>query len=402
MNELLRLFRGYVFIRLSGDCPERFINLCGNKGIFLWNIRREQDCCLMYMRLVDFWRIRPMARKTGTRAVVLKRYGLPFFLPKMWKRMFFLSGFVLAVTFWIVTSYFVWDIDIRGNYRITDQMITGFLSEREVRPGMRKQTLDINLLEKEIRQYFGQITWVCVQLEGTTLLVTVKEYDAPAEIDEKIPTPSSLIAESETEIVSIIVRSGIPKVKIGDLVQSGTVLVDGKVPVLNDDGSVREYFYVEADADVVGQHRISFTESCAGTYIKKQYTGRIVKRNYLIIGGHRMDVSPACDFLLSDVIQQTQRPPWFEKLSIPIFTGVETCREYYPLEAEYSVTQAEEILYQKLARFLQTLEEKGVQIIEKNVKIDTDDVSWFLYGDFLVREAVGKKEPISSQDTVEE
>ena len=40
--------------------------------------------------------------------------------------------------------------------------------------------------------------------------------------------------------------------------------------------------------------------------------------------------------------------------------------------------------------FLAELEEKGVQIIEKNVRIEKGSEAWALTGEFLVQEPVGK------------
>ena len=77
-----------------------------------------------------------------------------------------------------------------------------------------------------------------------------------------------------------------------------------------------------------------------------------------------------------------------EKLNIPVFWGSVTHREYLNTEHAYTQTEAEELLNQKLMDFLADLEEKGVQIIEKNVRIDKNDTSWVIEGAFLVREPV--------------
>ena len=57
------------------------MNLCSNKGILLWNITRQGDAYEMCIDIKGFRQLRPIVRKTGTRAVILERYGLPFFLP---------------------------------------------------------------------------------------------------------------------------------------------------------------------------------------------------------------------------------------------------------------------------------------------------------------------------------
>ncbi len=43
MIGILKFIRGYVQIKVWGFAPERFLNLCSNKNILLWDIRREGD-----------------------------------------------------------------------------------------------------------------------------------------------------------------------------------------------------------------------------------------------------------------------------------------------------------------------------------------------------------------------
>ena len=248
MIELLKYMRGYLRIRVSGFSPERFMNLCSNRGILLWDIVREGDVYFMCINLRGFWELQPIVKKTGTRVAVLERYGLPFFLPEMLKRKVFLAGLFLTIAFWIFSSFYIWDIELEGNYQITEDVFEGFLREQEVRVGMRKEDLDIEALEKEIRRYFPQITWASAKIRGTKLQIDIKENDAPIIVEQpETEEGADLISEYDGTIVSMIVRSGVPKVAIGDTVEQGTLLVEGRVPIYNEDATVREYHYVNAE-----------------------------------------------------------------------------------------------------------------------------------------------------------
>ena len=92
MTEWLKRLRGYVKIRVWGFAPQRFINLCSNKGILLWNIEKQDDVYIMCVSLESFYRLRSIARKTKVRVVISERYGLPFFLPHLQRRKAFLAG----------------------------------------------------------------------------------------------------------------------------------------------------------------------------------------------------------------------------------------------------------------------------------------------------------------------
>ncbi len=400
MIGLLKYLKGYLRIKVWGLSPERFMNLCSNKGILLWDIVKDGDVYYMCIHLKGFRALRPIVRKTGTRAAILERYGLPFFVPELLKRKVFLAGLVLAVGFWIWSSLHVWGIDLTGNYQITRDMFDSFLKDRQITVGMRKSELDIQELEKDIRRQFRQVTWASAKLSGTRLQIDIREDDTTAGREETLENGApegegqdvlgtDLVSQNSGTIVSMIVRSGVPVVSIGDTVEAGTVLVEGKVPIYNDDATLREYRFVNADADILLEHAVTFSDRLPGDYVKKEYTGREKGSHYLRIGDREWSLPVNRPFLVYDSLIRESRPSLFEKLSIPVFWGTATYREYRNVEYEYSPEEAESGLNEKLTAFLTTLEEKGVQIIEKNVKIEKDGGGWVLQGDFLVREPEG-------------
>jgi len=401
MVELLKYMRGYLRIRVWGFSPERFMNLCSNRAILLWDIVKEGDIYYMSISLSSFYRLRPIARKTGTRVVILQRYGLPFLLPRIIGRKVFVLGLLCAVTFWIGSSFFIWDIELVGNYQITEDMFSGFLEEQEIKIGMRKETLNIEALEKNIRRKFPQITWTSAKLSGTRLEISIKENDAPIIVEEpKAEGGQDLVAEYDGVIISMIVREGVPKVAIGDTVQKGTVLVEGSVPIYNEDATVREYNYVQADADIVLEHTRTFRDKLPFDYIQKEYTGRIKKRYFVRYGEKKLAIPENRPYLVYDSLIRESSPVALQKLGIPLFWGSCTYREYQNVEYEYTLEQAETLLNEKLSSFLASLEEKGVQIMKKNVKIDTNGGMWVIDGTFLVREKIGKNVAVAKPDSV--
>ncbi len=196
MLGILQFLKGYVRMKIWGVSPERFLNLCSNKNILLWDICKDGDVYTMCISLSAFLQLRPIARKTGVRVVVLQKFGLPFLLPGLLKRKIFIAGLFLCVTFWIVSYRFVWDITLEGNYQITQEVFTDFLASLQVRVGMRKTDLDISALEKEIRRAFPEVTWTSARLSGTRLEISIKENDAPM-LEEPVPVELSLIHISE-------------------------------------------------------------------------------------------------------------------------------------------------------------------------------------------------------------
>lgn len=399
MTELLKYLRGYVRVKVSGFSPERFMNLCGNRDILLWNVKKEGEIYYMCLSLRNFYKLSPIVRKTRTKVVIVDRCGLPFLLPFLYQRKVFVLGLLFTLAFWMISSLYIWDIEFAGNYQITNDSLAIFLEHNNIKPGMRKSLLDIETMEKEIRKTFPQITWTSAKMAGTKLLIEIKENDAPIIFETTEQEEGrDLVAEYDGIIKEMIVRKGVPKVAIGEEITKGTVLVEGSVPIYNDDTTVREYRYVDADADILLEHRISHRIDLPFAYEKKKYTGREKESYFLRIDEWEWRQGKEPDFLLYDSVIRENRPLLFDKLSIPIYTGTYQYREYQNWEHEYTLEEAESILHEKLNTFIVSLDEKGVQIIEKNVKIDTDSNAWYIQGEFLVQELVGIDVKISEQD----
>lgn len=399
MLRILQFLKGYIRMKIWGVSPERFLNLCSNKNLLLWDISKDGDAYIMCISLKAFLQLRPIARKTGVRVVVLQRYGLPFLLPGLLKRKIFVAGLVLCILFWMVSYSFVWDISLEGNYQITQEVFSDFLASQEIHVGMRKTELDIGALEKEIRRAFPEITWTSARLSGTRLEISVKENDAPVDTETEKPAGGqNLVSEYAGVITSMIVRNGVPMVKIGDIVEEGTLLVEGRVPIYNEDATVREYIYVAADADITVEHSITYQDSLPACYIQKVYTGRESARSFLRLGSRELKLPRERPYLVYDTVISGHTPLILEKLSVPISWGQYTYREYMNVEHAYTPEQAENLLAEKELQFLATLEEKGVHIIEKDVKIEGNSQCWTMEGWILVDQPTGRLTPIAGEN----
>ena len=286
MSGISRFFAGTLFVRVQGGSKERFLNLCGLKGIELWNIAFLENSLEAWMKIKDFWELRPIVRKTRVKVAVLKKSGLPFFVPRILQRAIFLLGAMLAVSFWVVSSFFLWEIKVNGNVSVTKDQWMTFLKDQNVRIGTRFQEISLSELEKEIRRTFPQIVWTSAKQNGTELIIDVKESDleqdfVPKDQQEEVQDAYHLVSAFDGRILNMIVRSGVPKVKEGDEVKAGDLLVEGTVPIYAEDGSVRENLLVKADADVWIEHLVTLEDNVEWYYCEKEDTGREKKEYYL-------------------------------------------------------------------------------------------------------------------------
>ena len=84
---LVRLLFGYVRIEVEGYYIERFINICTNNKILIWNLKREKGVKLyLNIGINDFKKLSVIARKTNCKIKILRKKGIPFFLNRYKKR----------------------------------------------------------------------------------------------------------------------------------------------------------------------------------------------------------------------------------------------------------------------------------------------------------------------------
>ena len=394
MIQIIRYIKGYLAIRVFGFSPERFMNLCSHHNIFLWDVENHGDYYAMKISLKGFYRLRGITRKTGTRVVITRRYGLPFLSTRLWRRRIFLLGLLGSLAFWIWMSRFIWAVEIEGNYYVTTDVFEDFLSRSGIEVGMKKDDVQIESLEKAIRTQFDIVTWTSAQIDGTRLLIRVKENDLIMAEDKETNEISGegmdLVAGKEGEIVSIVTRSGVPKVTAGMTVARGDILVEGGVPIMNEDGTVKRYDFCVADADIMLRCLYNLKEEIGEKHEEKRYSGNEKKYPFLTLGTKKIKMPDfGKKYEMYDVVEEKTQLRLFENYYLPVYFGRDIVREYALEEKVYTRDEVKELFEVKIQNFIESLQEKGVQIIEKNVTISKASAVWKMNVDFLAVEKTG-------------
>ncbi len=395
MIQVIRYLKGYLAIRVSGFSPERFMNLCSHHNIFLWDIENHGDFYTMKISLKGFYHLKGITRKTGTRVAIMKRYGLPFLSVKLWRRRIFMLGLLGSLAFWLWMSRFIWAIEVEGNYYVTTDVFQDFLAENGFRPGMKKEDVEIERLEKEVRSEFDIVTWTSARIEGTRLLIQVRENDLVSMKDQSEKSAAEgegmdLVAPKDGTVLSIVTRSGVPKVTEGTDVKKGDILVEGGVPIYNDDGTVKRYDFCVADADIMLRCIYEMNDEMKETYEEKKYTGRERKIYFVMLGTRKFKVPfPGKEYAQYDKVEEKKQLKLFENYYLPAALGYDLVREYTTEEKTYTKDEVKQIFEDKIRKNIETLQEKGVQIIEKNVTINKASGIWKMNVDFLAVEKTG-------------
>ncbi len=273
---LFAYFRGYLIITVSGNFPERFINVCTAKNILLWDIARISPKAIRCRISVRAFKTLPkITYHTAVKVTINARRGFPFLLHKYRRRKLILCGFFIFLAVVICVNQFVWDIEIRGNEMVKSADILNVLKEEGLKRGVLKSKIDQRTLKNQAILKLPALAWLWIDKQGSKIIVEVRERTPVPEIFNPNDY-CNITAAKDGVIDSMVVRNGIPVVSVGDTVLKDMVLVTGKIP-----SSVKnEIRYEQADAQILARvwyekkaylSRLSTTRSQTGKQ-KKQFT----------------------------------------------------------------------------------------------------------------------------------
>lgn len=220
-------FRGSVRIRISGPFPEKFINLCLARDIFLWGIFRDDGDLIAFIRLADFLRIRPLVRMSRSRVQVVGHGGLPFTVKKVRRRKMMVIGAVVFLFLLNLLSSYIWFVDVSGHKVLAADSVRTLVANHGLRPGARKDLIDTKTLEKEVLLTLPEVAWVGITVTGTRAVVEIVEKTLPRAEDK---SPAHVVAAKDGVITEIIALAGQAAVKKGDTVKKGDLVIKGFPP----------------------------------------------------------------------------------------------------------------------------------------------------------------------------
>ena len=395
MTKLFRYFKGFLFVIIDSNSPERFLNLCKAKDIETWNLQNIDEKYAFYISAKDFKKLKEILKKTQVKLIIKKRFGLPFFMFKYRKHYSFIVGIFLSAIMLYGMSLFVWDINIEGNLMYTDNMLLTYLNKNNIEPGILVNNINCNDLESEIRSEFPDITWVSAEISGTRLIIHVKENDGDV-IKKPTNEISDIVATRNGVVTKIITRSGIPKVKVGDAVTEGMVLVSGTVVIYNDAKEPIKNNYVCSDADIFVNTQYDYNDQLLLKHEYKLYTGRTITKKTYNIWGKQIELGISFkSFADYDVITEDSVVHLTDNFCLPIRTGEKTYQEYHMEEGTYSDEEARKILNDNYTVFLNKLKEKGIQITGSSAKIEVTNERYVMSGQVAVTEAMTQHVTIS-------
>ena len=247
---------GYVIIQLEGLSAARFLRRLTEAGIRVTNVKRlDAGSMRLTIPARRFFDLRRLRKGLGLRIHIVGRGGLPFIARKLYRRPVLWIGTTVLFLCMTLASSRIWMIRIGETNRVDPDEILELLSEHGIRPGSRIEGPILITAANDLSARIHDAAWIGLDREGVLLRVSVVE-SLPESPKKSTAIPSDVVAEKDGIVTSVLVMRGQARVKVGDRVRAGDVLISGTVVrngesyETNADGTVRAAVEYRAEAEL--------------------------------------------------------------------------------------------------------------------------------------------------------
>ncbi len=335
---------GYVRVTIEGYYIERFINICTNNKILIWNIKREKGGLKIFLNvgLSDYRKLVQVAKKTKCKVKILRKKGVPFLLNRYRKRKIFALFLIIVISLILMSSNYIWNIEIQIEENQEIEGIEEDIQQAGLIIGKAKSKISTSDIIKQIRLKRDDISWIGIELKGTNAIVRiVKANEAPEIIDENDYT--NIIADKSGIITKITAQNGTAKVQVGDTVEKGTLLIEGTMS-----GKYTDIRYVHSIGEIEAKVWYTKCEKVYYNQTQKEYTNKEENKYKIKINNFEINLyKTLSNFEIYDTIEEEKKVKIFSDLYLPISIKKITNKEQKNVEKKYSVEEAKNIGIQK-------------------------------------------------------
>ncbi|MCD7855683.1 MAG: sporulation protein YqfD [Clostridiales bacterium] len=321
---------GHMRVFVKGFSYPRLLNMLSFRGIYIWNICEEKGGISFFSGAGNYEEVKALADKAGCAVMCEGERGLPVFLRKLKKKhMFCIGAAVFALSLLLITR-FVWLVEVEGNLRVPTGELLEFCESYGLSYGALKSKLDTNMIEREIKNGFEDISFVSVSVKGTRALIMVSET-IPLEENAILTEPADIIADCDGVITRIVSTRGKPFVREGMSVLKGDILISAEEEIKAEQ-EVLGIKTVRAEGKVYGKtvDEYSFELPKEETY--KKYSERSYKQYQIEIFNKKFSlkiIKSDTNCEKCDRIESKKQLRLWNDIYLPIIID---CEEFLPYD----------------------------------------------------------------------
>ena len=261
--------KNYKF-EISSLNSEKCINLIIQK-YEIFDFSKNEGKVIFYCKNKDKKNIEKILKKLNQKIYKKNYFGFLFHIKNIFS-IGIIIGIFLSLILWGISTFFITDILVIGNYNLTTKEIFEVLENNEIYKWKPKKDIDTKQLQNKIEN-INHISYASVIIRGNALIVNVKEELTNNEVIN-IGNFDPIVSVYDGQITSVKLIQGTLKVKVGDIIKVGDILVEPYITSMSG-----ERVSVEPLADIVCDVYVTSRLNVKEKQIKVQRTGN-VQTNY--------------------------------------------------------------------------------------------------------------------------
>jgi len=359
INKVYRYFCGYIHFNAINGFTERLINLCASNNISLTDLVKTPEGFEAITLACDYKKIVEFSKKVNVETNIIKKVGVPFRAGTYKKRYGLMIGAVIFIAFILISQNYIWQIEVKGNKKVSTQVILSELNDLGVRKWGYIPDIDFREKKQQALLKLPELSWLSINQRGCKIDVLVSERYAPPTIREN--TPCDIVANKTGQIKYMEVYNGQTVKGINYTVSEGDIIVSGTF--VNKQGVTS---YVHSEAKIIAEVQFEKTLQIDIEQLSKEYTGKTKKRYYIDILSAKIPLFLATKIKNNYDVEEVKKPLVLFSKELPLGIYTKEYRFYNKKSDSLTQEQAKKILEDSFKEYEQ-IELENCSITDRKI-----------------------------------
>lgn len=362
---------GFISLCLKGENYEKIINRALARGIYIWDIKRQDDLITLKVRTSGYEAFKTIADEHNYKIEVLKRQGMPFYKTVMKRRMGLLGGAVIFIAALYLMSSFLWLVQVSGNNKVDRNKILMTAAIHGIYPGAAKWNFSRTEVEEAMLRDLSGLSYIECDIRGVKANIKVVEKILP---DHEITEPCHIVAAQEGVVEEVLVLEGQANVKPGTVVAKGDILISGIVyPPVPYEMAAKpapssQPYQVRARGKVMARTWYEGYGECSLKSEKKVFTEKELNKLYLITPWKKVLVKGRGDNRFAIYEESGNEKVWHSPIGSWGFSSL-SIKEQQINTTKYSEKEAVDIAREKALQSLHQKMEVSLKVSDSHFEV---------------------------------
>ena len=350
--------KSFHFFEIKGLNQERFFNSLSKKFEVFEIERPEKNRSKFKVKFFDGKKVRKLILENGFEILSEKRSGFFWQCSRFFTCYGLLAGLAVTLILFGVQEPFIAKVEVWGSEN--SQEICAFVEKNL--PTKNKHKLDTGAIEHLINDHYEDVSFVSAAIVGQSLVINVKNAVVPPEMEGQF---SPLVSKYDGVVTAINLVQGTLKVQVGDIIQKGQILVEGRV--INSEG---ESFDIQPKAEIYMDVWVEGEATHFDEQIVTSRTGRKIETSVVTLFGKEFYSSSKPNIFTSYETEVSSQPliknnilPFKITKTVYFETKTETITSSFDEKREETISAAKEKCLQNLGE-CEIIKEENYRIIE--------------------------------------